>query len=104
MHPIQTATSAQTGFVFCYTCIFKWVDGSHDRQIAFMAGGGGGDERWDDDDDNVEVDGAGDRPEGKGSDEGGGSREGKWESGKGRCAVTGRRVLGGTDGLRRVMV
>ena len=32
------------------------------------------------------------------------SREGKWESGKGRCAVTGRRVLGGTSGLRRVMV
>ena len=32
------------------------------------------------------------------------SREGMWESGKGRCAVTGRRVLGGTDGLRRVMV
>ena len=32
------------------------------------------------------------------------SRHGKWESGKGRCAVTGRRVLGGTDGLRRVMV
>ncbi len=69
-----------------------------------MAGGGGGDERWDDDDDNVEVDGAGDKPEATGNDEGGGSREGKWESGKGRCAVTGRRVLGGTDGLRRVMV
>lgn len=33
-----------------------------------------------------------------------GSREGKWESGKGRCAVTGRRVLGGTEGLRRVIV
>jgi len=32
------------------------------------------------------------------------SRVGKWESGKGRCAVTGRRVLGGTEGLRRVMV
>lgn len=28
----------------------------------------------------------------------------RWESGKGRCAVTGRRVLGGTEGLRRVMV
>ena len=33
-----------------------------------------------------------------------GSREGRWESGKGRCAVTGKRVLGGTGGLRRVMV
>ena len=32
------------------------------------------------------------------------SREGKWESGKGRCAVTGRRLLGGSEGLRRVMV
>ena len=32
------------------------------------------------------------------------SREEKWESGKGRCAVTGRRVLGGSDGLRRVMI
>lgn len=32
------------------------------------------------------------------------SKEGKWESGAGRCAVTGRRVLGGTDGLRRVLV
>jgi peroxin-12 len=32
------------------------------------------------------------------------SREGKWESGKGRCPVTGRRVLGGTEGLRRVLI
>lgn len=31
-------------------------------------------------------------------------RPARWESGKGRCPVTGRRVLGGTDGLRRVMV
>ena len=37
-------------------------------------------------------------------EEGGGSREGRWESGVGRDAVTGRRVLGGTSGLRRVMV
>ena len=33
-----------------------------------------------------------------------GSREGRWESGKGRDAVTGRRILGGTEGLRRVVV
>ena len=33
-----------------------------------------------------------------------GSRQGRWESGEGRDAVTGRRVLGGTEGLRRVMV
>ncbi|KAI1207949.1 Pex12 amino terminal region-domain-containing protein [Annulohypoxylon truncatum] len=31
-------------------------------------------------------------------------RAGKWENGQGRCAVTGRRVLGGTEGLRRIMV
>jgi len=105
MHPIQTATSAQTGFVFCYTCIFKWVDGSHDRQIAFMEGRGRGDEGWDDDDyqDDTEGDKS-EEGEEEEKDDKGGSREGRWESGKGRCAVTGRRVLGGTDGLRRVMV
>ena len=32
------------------------------------------------------------------------SREGKWESGMGRCPVTGRRVLSGTEGLRRVLI
>lgn len=31
-------------------------------------------------------------------------RTGRWESGQGRCAVTGRKVLGGTEGLRRVIV
>lgn len=85
---IQTATAAQTGIVYCYTCIFKWVDGTHERQEAFMAGTG-------------EHDLAANWP----TDEGPGrSREGKWESGAGRDAVTGRRVLGGTSGLRRVMV
>jgi peroxin-12 len=68
---IQTPTACQTGFVFCYTCIHRWILGEHEKQEAFMAGPG---------------------------------REWKWESGKGRCAVTGRRVLGGTEGLRRVMV
>lgn len=66
---IQTATACQTGFVFCYTCIHKWVEGTHDLQEQFMVG-----------------------------------KEGRWESGKERCAVTGRRVLGGTEGLRRIMV
>ena len=66
---IVTATACQTGYVFCYTCIFKWVQGDHEKQNEFMRG-----------------------------------REGKWESGVGRCAATGRRVLGGTEGLRRVMV
>ena len=63
-----------------------------------MEGRRGGDEPWDEDD----SDGEGEKVEGK--EKKGGSREGKWESGKGRCAVTGRRVLGGADGLRRVMV
>lgn len=33
-----------------------------------------------------------------------GSREGRWESGKGRDAITGRKILGGTEALRRVVV
>jgi peroxin-12 len=66
---ITTATACQTGFVFCYTCIHRWLEGNHEKQEKFMKG-----------------------------------KEGKWESGKGRCAVSGRRVLGGTEGLRRVMV
>jgi peroxin-12 len=68
--PVQTATACQTGFVFCYGCIHRWLHGEHERQSAFMRG----------------------------------ASDGKWESGIGRCAVTGRRVLGGTEGLRRVMV
>lgn len=97
MHLIQTPTSAQTGFVFCYTCIFKWVDGSHDRQRAFMEGRRATGEGWDEDDSDVGE--KNDKKAGKS----GQSREGEWESGKGRCAVTGSRVLGGTDGLRRIM-
>ena len=86
IQPVQTPSAAQTGYVYCYTCIYKWVDGSHPRQEAFMEGSG-------------EEEGA------KGwVEEGGGSRREKWESGAGRDAVTGRRVLGGTSGIRRVMV
>ncbi|KAL8807296.1 MAG: hypothetical protein Q9182_000801 [Xanthomendoza sp. 2 TL-2023] len=94
--PIQTPTLAQTGYVFCYTCIFKWVDGAHERQEAFMQHGGG-EERWgeEEDDESGSEDEEGERGLG---------RAGKWEDGRGRCAVTGRRVLGGTEGLRRVMV
>jgi peroxin-12 len=66
---IQTATACQTGVVYCYSCIHRWVDGSHSKQEEFMA-----------------------------------DKAGKWESGEGRCAVTGRRILGGTEGLRRIMV
>ncbi|KAI0023056.1 Pex12 amino terminal region-domain-containing protein [Xylariomycetidae sp. FL0641] len=68
---IATATACQTGVVYCYACIHKWLEGTHPRQEEFMGA-----------------------PE----------RVGKWESGHGRCAVTGRRVLGGTEGLRRIMV
>ncbi|KAL2120447.1 hypothetical protein VTJ04DRAFT_4474 [Mycothermus thermophilus] len=66
---IGTAAACQTGVVYCYACIHKWLTGTHPRQEKFMA-----------------------------------TRQGKWESGEGRCAVTGRRVLGGTEGLRRIMV
>ena len=97
LSPVQTPTAAQTGYVYCYTCIFKWVDGSHERQQHFMAGISGGNEGWGEDENDTEQR----EQEGKSENR---SREGKWESGKGRCAVTGRRVLGGTEGLRRVMV
>ncbi|KAH7375832.1 Pex12 amino terminal region-domain-containing protein [Plectosphaerella cucumerina] len=66
---VETPTACQTGIVYCYSCIHRWLEGSHPRQETFMT-----------------------------------DKEGKWESGIGRCAVTGRRVLGGTEGLRRIMV
>ncbi|KAF2241004.1 hypothetical protein BU26DRAFT_525540 [Trematosphaeria pertusa] len=88
--PITTPTAAPTGFVYCYKCIHHWVEGTHDRQIAFMEGAAG----FKSED--------GEEDEGWGKEEG--SREGHWESGKGRDAVTGRRVLGGTEALRRVVV
>ncbi|KAK5998636.1 Peroxisome assembly protein 12 [Cladobotryum mycophilum] len=66
---IVTPTVCQTGVVYCYTCIHRWIEGMHPKQEEFME-----------------------------------KREGKWESGQGRCAVTGKRVLGGTEGLRRIMV
>ncbi|EGS21188.1 putative peroxisome protein [Thermochaetoides thermophila DSM 1495] len=66
---ITTPTACQTGIVYCYACIHKWLAGTHPRQEKFMVG-----------------------------------REGKWESGEGRCPVTGRKVLGGVEGLRRIMV
>lgn len=141
LQPIQTPTAVQTGYVFCYTCIFKWVDGSHERQAAFMDGSGR-EEGWGDpdeektegDENEDENEATENQPSESGST--GTERDIKnqpssssfvdrtprktpplqlqkatptprpahWESGKGRCAVTGRRVLGGTDGLRRVMV
>ena len=94
-------TACQTGYVFCYTCIFRWLRGEHERQEQFMAGVGGAE--WEDDDEGGDVD-AEKEQVADGGGGGRGGREGKWESGQGRCAVTGRRVLGGTDGLRRVLV
>lgn len=98
LSPVQTPTAAQTGYVFCYTCIFKWVDGSHERQQQFMEGKSGGIEGWGEEEDDTEDEKMV-KAEGRNR-----SRVGRWESGEGRCAVTGRRVLGGTEGLRRVMV
>lgn len=86
--PIVNATASPSGYVYCYTCIHRWVEGTHDRQEAFMEGSKT-EEGWGEDEE--------DRP-------GDGSREGRWENGKGRDAVTGRRILGGTDLLRRVVV
>lgn len=95
--PIVTPTASPTGYVYCYTCIHRWVSGEHERQVAFMEGAAGfssqkeGEEGMEAQAD-VEW----------GAEEG--SREGRWESGRGRDAVTGRWVLGGTEGLRRVVV
>ncbi|KAF1810367.1 hypothetical protein P152DRAFT_420899 [Eremomyces bilateralis CBS 781.70] len=79
---IVNPTVSPSGYVFCYVCVHKWVEGTHERQEAFMEGGGG--------------------EEGWGAEEG--SREGRWESGKGRCAVTAMKLLGGTEVLRRVII
>jgi peroxin-12 len=108
LQPIQTPTAAQTGYVFCYACIFRWVSGNHDRQVAWMEGAGG-EEGWgEEEDDEDDNEGGGETNEkhtrGKSKNEGTTSRVGRWESGIRRCAVTGRRLLGGTQGLRRVIV
>ena len=107
LNPIVTPTAAQTGYVFCYTCIFRWVDGSHERQQAWMDGAGG-DEGWGEEDSESQDAGRRDiatkDSDAKKNSKSSGSRYGKWESGKGRCAVTGRRLLGGTEGLRRIIV
>ncbi|KAB8298251.1 hypothetical protein EYC80_001984 [Monilinia laxa] len=83
LEEITTPTACQTGYVYCYTCIHRWIEGIHELQEKFMGAGSQ----------------AGDSEK-----EGTQGREGKWESGAGRCAVSGRRVLGGVGGLRRVLV
>ncbi|KAJ9639155.1 uncharacterized protein PV06_09188 [Exophiala oligosperma] len=98
LHPISTAASCQTGYVFDYKCIFQWIEGTHERQEAFMKGEKMSE--WEEDDE----DEASPEKDGEAQGKAPQSREGHWESGKGRCAVTGRRVLGGTSGLRRIMV
>ncbi|KAE9963283.1 hypothetical protein BLS_009442 [Venturia inaequalis] len=84
---IVNATAAPSGYVYDYTCIHKWVEGHHERQEAFMEGTAG-EEGWAEEE----------------SSTGGASREGRWESGKGRDPITGRRILGGTELLRRVII
>lgn len=100
LNTLTNPTACQTGYVFCYACIFHWLNGEHQRQLDFMNGESAG-AAWEDENEDNE-DGAKSREEG--SAEKKVSREGKWESGKGRCPVTGRRVLGGTEGLRRVLI
>lgn len=100
LNTLVNPTACQTGYVFCYVCVFHWLNGEHQRQIDFMEGEGAG-APWEE-----EI--TGDDEAAKDSDETGENgprkRVGKWESGQGRCPVTGRRVLGGTDGLRRVLI
>jgi len=115
LNQLVNPTACQTGYVFCYGCIFRWLNGEQERQVEFMNGEGPGaaweDEYGNDDEEDGENEGAGAEDDEKAAaaaaaaaDGKGKSREGKWESGKGRCPITGRRVLGGTEGLRRVLI
>ncbi|KAJ5122338.1 peroxisome assembly protein [Penicillium atrosanguineum] len=102
LNALTNPTACQTGYVFCYVCIFHWLNGEHQRQLDFMNGEGAG-AAWEEEitgDDDESIKKSSDDNEEKGSRK----RGGKWESGKGRCPVTGRRVLGGTEGLRRVLI
>ncbi|KAL4780143.1 Pex12 amino terminal region-domain-containing protein [Aspergillus varians] len=98
LNQLTNPTACQTGYVYCYVCIFHWLNGEHQRQLDFMTGDGAG-AAWEED-----------APDGEEGDDMestarvGKSREGRWESGKGRCPVTGRKVLSGTEGLRRVLI
>ena len=64
---IANPTAVQTGYVFCYPCVFRWVQDGQGRA------------------------GDGDDEDGK-------------QARAGRCPVTGVRLLGGTEGLRRLMI
>ncbi|CEJ58185.1 Putative Peroxin 12 [Penicillium brasilianum] len=103
LNTLVNPTACQTGYVFCYVCIFHWLNGEHQRQLDFMNGEGAG-APWEE-----EITGDDETTKNSSDDQGSDDktsrkRGGKWESGKGRCPVTGRRVLGGTDGLRRVLI
>ncbi|KAJ5457922.1 hypothetical protein N7475_009310 [Penicillium sp. IBT 31633x] len=102
MGPLVNPTACQTGYVFCYVCIFHWLNGEHQRQLDFMTGEGAG-APWEEEitGDDEETNNNLDRDDSEATPR---KRSGKWESGKGRCPVTGRRVLGGTEGLRRVLI
>ncbi|ESZ93844.1 hypothetical protein SBOR_5785 [Sclerotinia borealis F-4128] len=103
LEEITTPTACQTGYVFCYTCIHRWIEGMHEVQERFMGGGGSCSGSANGGEDGGEKGGEDGKGKGKGNGKGKG-REGKWENGAGRCAVSGRRVLGGVGGLRRVLV
>ncbi|OSS44913.1 hypothetical protein B5807_09324 [Epicoccum nigrum] len=96
--PIVTPTASPAGFVYCYACIHRWVEGGHARQEAFMEGGRHGSGS------SAEGEGGAHADEAPWGSTEEASRVGRWESGVGRDAVTGRRVLGGVEALRRVMV
>ncbi|OOQ88427.1 Peroxisome assembly protein 12 [Penicillium brasilianum] len=103
LNTLVNPTACQTGYVFCYVCIFHWLNGEHQRQLDFMNGEGAG-APWEEEitgDDETTKNSSDDQ---ESDDKTSRKRGGKWESGKGRCPVTGRRVLGGTDGLRRVLI
>lgn len=101
LNALTNPTACQTGYVFCYVCIFHWLNGEHQRQLDFMDGEGAG-AAWEEE---ITGDDEDEKTDGQDNDKKGSrKRGGKWESGKGRCPVTGRRVLGGTEGLRRVLI
>ncbi|RAL14845.1 ubiquitin-protein ligase peroxin 12 [Aspergillus homomorphus CBS 101889] len=105
---LANPTACQTGYVFCYVCVFHWLNGEHQRQIDFMDGeSSAAGAPWEEVDLELVAEarnGDGDADAAGEGQSKGRSRRGKWESGRGRCPVTGRRVLGGTEGLRRVLV
>ena len=111
LQPISNPAACQTGYVFDYTCIFKWIEGTHERQEVFMRGDNAFGGQWaitqeegEEGDKNAAADYTDDKMKEQEQEKNEGPRRGSWESGEGRCAVTGRRVLGGTSGIRRVMV